>query len=491
MTEGEGWFAMTLLDRSMKSAKAIVASIAAVSFPFYGYAFQRAWNSLNTGLIIPFCNDDYLLLSCSARSIVAMILVALSLRFGAKPLRHIALVGGVACQFASLSLLLVAFAGAYDPRSVGYLLIALESLATMLLGALWLDLYSSLNPMRASILLATVFILGRLISYSLEQASPPRLVEVLCLLALASALCAWAATRRSPCLSERKPAKERRLFPHRAAVFFAACALAYGAASSMHPAPAALASPILAPAAVLLVALANRHRFSLPLFVWISLPFIICGFLFTLLLPNLFSSFSFALLDNGYGAVRMLLFLLICLIAHSSSTTTYWLFGILSFIQMAFQAAGMWIGAYSGIGQEPAMEALACIAMLLGVVLASVLMMARKGVYSLIDLNPSPAASPGGGSAAGAPPSSRARKVDPRDDDAVAVRAENLITSYELTQRESEVLRMAVQGKSNEEIANDLFVSIGTVKAHLYHIYKKMGIHTRKELFDMVGIDGR
>lgn len=51
-----------------------------------------------------------------------------------------------------------------------------------------------------------------------------------------------------------------------------------------------------------------------------------------------------------------------------------------------------------------------------------------------------------------------------------------------LTRRELDVLRMAVGGESNKEIADKLTVSEGTVKAHLHHVYEKLGVKGRLEL---------
>jgi ATP/maltotriose-dependent transcriptional regulator MalT len=50
-----------------------------------------------------------------------------------------------------------------------------------------------------------------------------------------------------------------------------------------------------------------------------------------------------------------------------------------------------------------------------------------------------------------------------------------------LTPREREVLRLAVEGLSNREIAGRLFISEVTVKVHLRHIYEKLGVRNRME----------
>jgi LuxR family transcriptional regulator, regulator of acetate metabolism len=51
-----------------------------------------------------------------------------------------------------------------------------------------------------------------------------------------------------------------------------------------------------------------------------------------------------------------------------------------------------------------------------------------------------------------------------------------------LTRRELEVLELMVKGESNGHIANQLFVSEGTVKFHVKNILRKMGARNRSEL---------
>lgn len=48
-----------------------------------------------------------------------------------------------------------------------------------------------------------------------------------------------------------------------------------------------------------------------------------------------------------------------------------------------------------------------------------------------------------------------------------------------LTGREHEVLRRIVMGKSNTEIAKELFISVHTAKAHVCSILKKMDVNDR------------
>jgi two-component system nitrate/nitrite response regulator NarL len=50
-----------------------------------------------------------------------------------------------------------------------------------------------------------------------------------------------------------------------------------------------------------------------------------------------------------------------------------------------------------------------------------------------------------------------------------------------LTAREVEVLTHLTTGKTNREIAEELLLSVSTVKAHLSAIYAKLGVSNRTE----------
>jgi DNA-binding NarL/FixJ family response regulator len=50
-----------------------------------------------------------------------------------------------------------------------------------------------------------------------------------------------------------------------------------------------------------------------------------------------------------------------------------------------------------------------------------------------------------------------------------------------LTERETQILRMVVEGMSNKAIANRLGLGEGTIKSHLRNIYRKLQVRTRAE----------
>lgn len=65
-----------------------------------------------------------------------------------------------------------------------------------------------------------------------------------------------------------------------------------------------------------------------------------------------------------------------------------------------------------------------------------------------------------------------------------ARRLEERVNESSLTMREQEVLGFMLQRYTNSEIGRELFVSIPTVKTHVSNVLQKLGIESRKELFE-------
>jgi DNA-binding NarL/FixJ family response regulator len=51
-----------------------------------------------------------------------------------------------------------------------------------------------------------------------------------------------------------------------------------------------------------------------------------------------------------------------------------------------------------------------------------------------------------------------------------------------LTDREEEVLRTVARGRTNAEIAEELYISLSTVKTHLASLMQKLGARNRVEV---------
>jgi len=62
-------------------------------------------------------------------------------------------------------------------------------------------------------------------------------------------------------------------------------------------------------------------------------------------------------------------------------------------------------------------------------------------------------------------------------------RFKETVRTHAVSQREEEILKLLLQGKSHKDIEEELFISYHTVKNHIYNIYQKLGVKNRHQLF--------
>ena len=65
-------------------------------------------------------------------------------------------------------------------------------------------------------------------------------------------------------------------------------------------------------------------------------------------------------------------------------------------------------------------------------------------------------------------------------------RLEEMAEEYSLTNRELDILRLIYRGMSNNEIAEELFISKSTVKSHIYNIFRKANVKSRSEIILLI-----
>lgn len=63
---------------------------------------------------------------------------------------------------------------------------------------------------------------------------------------------------------------------------------------------------------------------------------------------------------------------------------------------------------------------------------------------------------------------------------------EEVFRKYDISHREQEIVRLILQGYSNQKIGETLFISLNTVKTHIRNIYVKLDVNNRYELMSLV-----
>jgi DNA-binding CsgD family transcriptional regulator len=60
------------------------------------------------------------------------------------------------------------------------------------------------------------------------------------------------------------------------------------------------------------------------------------------------------------------------------------------------------------------------------------------------------------------------------------------LQEFKISKREKEVIQQLCEGKTNKEISDALFISLQTVKDHIYRIYQKTDVNNRVQLINLI-----
>jgi DNA-binding CsgD family transcriptional regulator len=64
-------------------------------------------------------------------------------------------------------------------------------------------------------------------------------------------------------------------------------------------------------------------------------------------------------------------------------------------------------------------------------------------------------------------------------------RWQSLLVKYDITRRQAEIVYLICQGKTNNQIADELSVTLQTVKTHVHNIFTKTGVKNRVQLTNL------
>jgi DNA-binding CsgD family transcriptional regulator len=66
---------------------------------------------------------------------------------------------------------------------------------------------------------------------------------------------------------------------------------------------------------------------------------------------------------------------------------------------------------------------------------------------------------------------------------------EKIYVKYKITKREQEIIALICLGKTNRDIEDALFISIHTVRNHIYNIFQKLNVKNRVELINFIRME--
>lgn len=446
--------------------------LSSLPVSFFGLAFFRAWmwsvaDTAGSSIAVEQVHDCVLCAALLALAFLARRLVPLGLN-------RIALALCISCALAGSSLLLLA-GHTVLPLQMAYVAIALIAVASALLILSWCELYTCLDIARIALCLAVTFLVEQgLIGLLGNSDNALRAVAL-----LAFPLVSVALLRRAygylPETMRPKPIVGKLRVPWRLiallAAYFLVSGTCMGFAGDSHSGYSGMASLIVS--AFLLVAiLFHSEKFDLtvvsrtPVFLMVSV---------LLLLPALGSAssgfFSFCV-AVGLRLFEIVVFLLLSDISRRHAIMAVSLFGIEEATAL-FRSIGYGIGSIAH--SSSLFETTETVAMLIGIALLI--------GATLLLFNDRQFETTWGSSLLG--PGKIRWNQEQRE--ALASACDRLTEEYGLTTREREVLELLGEGKSLSQVCTELCIAKGTAKAHTDHIYSKVGVHTRRQLLDLLG----
>lgn len=363
---------------------------------------------------------------------------------------------------------IVCFTNSNAPQALAFTAALCCSVGVAGIILLWYELYGCFNIYRTALYYSSSLILAVVVVFILRGFSDTYFYGCLFGLPLLSAWCVVRGFKEVP--AQKKPSAVYRKFSFPWKLL--ALAILYSFSFGLYqPSVYAVTGPhssgaILIPALlVFAAAICNTKRFNIATMYKIALPLILLIMLFfPVLFQETVAGFSVLI---GYETFMIFLMLVISNLAFRFGVSAVWLAGILRgtiglFILLG-RRAGMAIEVMApGVVQEilPIAVIFISVAACIYLFLSEINFISDWGVSFIND---------------GAEPSQQKNSF-------LNSHCVILAKQYNLSARESEILEHLAQEETIPQIAEALFVAPGTVRAHIQHIYKKMGIHNRSEI---------
>lgn len=458
------------------SEKPPAFSLPRIPLPFLGLAAYRAWLNIafdsklfgNGPAFFPSQNtfDLTIILAMLAFALLARRLTPLYARRWPR----------IACAALLVTSSILGLLPLWSPVPPSSMLLlpstVFGGIGTSLAMLLWAEVYGRLTPVRICLYFAASTAVASGLSWMYEGFKTAWLPVMVPLLPLVSMAFLNDCYRSDPPAPAPQGNWARFSFPWKPVAVIAVYSFAYGLMQSsfssvMRPVMA-LGTAACALFVVALIALfVNRVGFAtvyatlLPLMIAIALLLASVADL-----PPEWRNFC-----ANWGNTASSIFIMVMLgsLCYHWGVSAVWLFAVKGIVTTPAQVLGRltdgWL-AGMGIGVAPLVVVLVMVATV--VVLRECRLSSSWGVELVRDQ----------------PASQQAQAAEERAELVRSCTA--LASSYGLSQREEEVLLLLAQHKSAGDIGTELCIAHGTAKAHIRHVYQKLDIHTRDDLFELV-----
>lgn len=355
-------------------------------------------------------------------------------------------------------------------------------LGVALIILLWSELYGCLNPIRVALYYSASIVGAALIVYLCCGLMVPWLFAVSLGLPVLSLVCVSKGFNSLPESELPTKATPKFSFPWKLVLLMAVYAFAYGLKeaevySASQFGPHAAFGTLAVGVVIFIGVYARGGKFDFALIYRVALPLMVGAFL---IMPSLgflneaVAGFCSTASFTSFSILIMIIFANMC---YRYGVSAVWLFGIERGTRALFgyfgrQSASL-MDSY-GLATGEAGLVVTMLTVLLVVAVTMILLSERElsskwGISFL-----------GGGA------SVEDKAIIKKEE--LANRCHEVSKKYGLSQREEEVLLLLAQRKTVGTIERELFIANGTAKTHIRHIYKKLDVHSRDDLVELLGL---
>ena len=339
---------------------------------------------------------------------------------------------------------------------------------------LWSELYGCLNPLRVALYYSASIVAAALVVYTMKGFMFPWFAVYLFVLPVVTIASVGAAFRSIPSAERTRMPVARVAFPWKLVLWMAIFSFAFGlvqqqlttSAFGPHSSPGTLFVGLF----VFLGVAMRKGKFDFSVIYRVALPLMVGAFLVIPAIGNFNNLVTAFFVSGAYTACSILVMIIMSNMCYRYGIAALWLFGIERAVRMAFNGAGrtahdFLLGMPFGVDVSFALPAVVIILVVVGtMVLLSERSLTDTWGMSVEDAEPH-------------------RLERFARSDIIEGRSHELARDFGLTLREEEILAQLAQRKRNHEIAGELFISEQTVKTHVRNLYRKLGIHSRDELY--------
>lgn len=411
---------------------------------------------------------------CSVSIAVAVCVLAALNRNALFSFRTWTILGAAA--LTALGFLAMKAAATFAPDLHGAALIASAASMGLFLGVAapcWFDFFVGQTIETVAFSLFSSIVIGCIFSWFLLGMAQDRLIVGYCTVVLLAGWSLAYALKRRPARPNRAASEERPSLRFLAGPLLTAFLFSF--AFMLSVSFVGLESwhtdagwNMLWPAALVLCAVALfSKRFNIASMLYVALTLIVAGMLFASFL-HVDQSFIFTLATMGCAVNVSYLIILFCNIGSRFAYSSYKLAALLLLSVFSGcllgRPAAFIMHSLDGSGTLTTMFS---ICLIIGIIACTLISLSNRAIqlYSKY-------------------------RFKERGSGEQPVAVSSFIASYAVERglgaREQEALSLLLEGKTASEVADEMFIARGTAKAHIRHIYQKLDVHDRGELFDLM-----